>query len=167
MAAQTAKRRAERSRGERFPVGKSPTQSRQPLVRRRAVRHKTIATDIKSGTDSRFARPPPVARQAVGLENWRVAKHRQMVRALATASGAIAPSRIVEPKHWHLACRRSPSLQDEAPNCGASIRFGELKVAAREVPQSAPERSEGSDYRNNRRHQGVEPVRFSNGQQQT
>ena len=50
--------------------------------------------------------------------------------------------------------------------------WGQLPVrltafAACKVPQSTPDETDGSDYRDNRRQQGAEPVRFSNGQQQT
>ena len=97
----------------------------------------------------------------------KVAKNRQWLGAQAMGHWAIAPSGGVEPKHWYLACTSNSAWQDAGPEFGANIRFGGQLVMAGEVPQSAPKQTDGADYRNNRRQEGSEPVRFSNGQQLT
>src|SRR4051812_39168986 len=89
------------------------------------------------------------------------------LKAHGATTRTLTPARIVEPKHWHLACKISITLQDTGPNGGAGVPCGGLHFAAREVPQSAPERSDGADDPNHRRQQGAKPVRISNGQQRT
>ena len=80
----------------------------------------------------------------------------------------VASSGSVEPKHWYPACTRNSAYA----GCGPKIR-GQHPVRAgcllphAQVPQSAPNETDGSDYRDNRRQQGAKPVRFSNGQQLT
>ena len=110
-------------------------------------------------------------RQLIGeranLRMGDVAKCERRLRTQTAHVRTLAPSGSVEPKHWHLVCTRIATLQEAGPKFGASFRFGRPRLAARKVPQSTPNSSNDSDYRNNHRHQGAEPVRFSNGQQQT
>jgi len=79
----------------------------------------------------------------------------------------VASSQSVEPKHWFPACICNNAIQDAQPRFAAVIHSSRLPVAARQVPQSAPNASEPADNPNGRRQQSAEPVRFSNGQQLT
>ena len=96
-----------------------------------------------------------------------VAKSERRLRTQTAGMRTFASSGSVEPKHWHLACTRISTLQEAGPECGANFRFGKLRFARRQIPQSTPDETEGSDYRDNHRPKGAEPVRFSNGQQLT
>ncbi len=92
---------------------------------------------------------------------------QQWLRSAAAVGRTRASSRGVEPKHWHLAVRCASEREEAGPERGASIRRGGLHLTARKVPHSAPNQSDRDDHRNDRSHQGTEPVRFSNGQQQS
>jgi hypothetical protein len=96
-----------------------------------------------------------------------VTSNHRRPRTEASDGRTFAPSRSVEPKHWYLTCTRLSTVQTAGQYDVAGSQFGEWLVGARPVPQSAPKRSYDADYRNNRRQQGAEPVRFSNGQQWT
>jgi hypothetical protein len=110
-------------------------------------------------------------RQLIGeranLRMGDVAKSERRLRTQTAGMRTFASSGSVEPKHWHPACTRISTLQEAGPECAANFRFGELRFARRQVPQSTPDKTDSSDYRDNHRQQGAEPVRFSNGQQQT
>ncbi len=97
----------------------------------------------------------------------KAATNQRWLRAKAADNRTFAPSRSVEPKHWHLAWARILAEQVADPERGASIPIGKLCVEAREVPQSAPQRADDADECDHRRHQGAKPVRFRNGQQWT
>ena len=110
-------------------------------------------------------------RQLIGeranLRMGDVAKSERRLRTQTAGKRTFTSSGSVEPKHWHPACTRVSTLQEAGPECGANFRFGEVRFARRQVPQSTPNKPECSDYRDNRCQQGAKPVRFSNGQQQT
>src|SRR5215212_2918158 len=105
--------------------------------------------------------------ESASLRMGDVAKSERRLRTQTAGMRTLASSGSVEPKHWRLACTRVSTLQEASPKTGARIRFGRLRFGAREVPQSTPNEPNGSNYRDNGRHQGAKPVRFSNGQQQT
>ena len=110
-------------------------------------------------------------RQLIGeranLRMGDVAKSERRLRAQTADVRTFASSGSVEPKHWHPAFTRISTLQEADPKSGASFRFGGLHFATRKVPQSTPNETNDGDYCDNHRQQGAEPVRFSNGQQQT
>lgn len=76
------------------------------------------------------------------------------------------PERVV-PKHWHPAYARIGAGRNAIRIRRTGIPLGEVHLAVREVPQSAPNQADNADDRDHQRHQGPEPVRFSNGQQRT
>src|SRR5262245_22943913 len=73
----------------------------------------------------------------------------------------------VEPEHWIPVCVCNVADQDAKPRSAADILSSELPVAARQVPQSVPKLRQAAENPNGHRQQGMEPVRFSNGQQLT
>src|SRR3954471_5000628 len=75
--------------------------------------------------------------------------HQRQLRMRGFEYRSLASSGSVEPEHWHLACERISPLQEAGPKCEAGIRFGGMFFAAREVPQSTPDETDGGDYRNN------------------
>ena len=151
-----------------FRLGKSPTHSRQSPV---PIAARCDMNCLHRRSSPKTAPVPGGHRMLLGERGSRrmeeVTRNQQWLRTEAADNRAIAPSGSVEPKHWYPAYTCISTLQDAGPETEASIRFGEVLVTAREVPQSAPDQTDGADYRNNRGQQGAEPVRFSNGQHWT
>jgi hypothetical protein len=149
-------------------MGGSPTQLRQPHLRFAAHRDiNCLRTNLSPETGPISMGRRRLISERTNLRMGDVAKSERRLRTQTAHVRTLAPSGSVEPKHWHLARTRISTLQKAGPKYGASFWFGRLRLSARKVPQSTPNCSNDSDYRNNHRHQGVEPVRFSNGQQQT
>ena len=160
--------RAEEGRRLALPIGRTSTQSRQPLRLPAAHRDiKCLRTNLSPETGPVSIGRRQLISERSNLRMGDVAKSERRLRTQTASMRTCTSSGSVEPKHWHPACTRISTLQEAGPECGANFRFGEVRFARRQVPQSTPDKTDSSDYRDNHRQQGAEPVRFSNGQQQT
>ena len=161
---------AERKKGRfrTFTTEGRSTHSRQPHLRLAARRDiNCLRTNLSPETGPISIGRRQLIGERANLRMGDVAKSERRLRTQTAGMRTFASSGSVEPKHWHPACTRVSTLQEAGPECGANFRFGEVRFVRRQVPQSTPDKTDGSNYRDNHRQQGAEPVRFSNGQQQT